>query len=110
MIRWREDINDGDPKVHTSKRTVPLDFSDTGDFGITKEELKFIIRRELAKKSRAQKQRALFGSVLHSMKMHPRGDKREAMLKVFVEICREMKNARQVSFKSGKTALLIQLA
>ena len=96
--------------VHTGERVVPIEFSDTGDFGVTKEELKFIIRRELAKKaSFKQKERALFGSVLNSMKRRPCAGRREAMLKVFVEILREMRDAGQVEFLSGKTALFVRL-
>jgi hypothetical protein len=96
--------------VRTSERVVPIEFSDTGDFKITKEELRAIIRRQLsAKQGKPQKQRALFGSVLNSMKLHPRGDAREPMLKIFVEILREMKEAGQVEFQSGRTAILVRL-
>jgi hypothetical protein len=97
--------------VHTDERTVPIEFSDTGDFGVTKEELKFIIRRQLAKKATGrQKQRLLFGSVLKSMKKRPHANGREAMLKVFMEVLREMKNAGEVEFRSGKTAVFVVLA
>ncbi len=103
-------MDDKKVTVHTSERVVPIDFSDTGDFGVTKEELKFIIRRELAKKpSFRRKERALFGSVLNAMKRRPRADRREAMLKAFVEILREMRNAGQVEFVSGKTALFVKV-
>lgn len=103
-------MSDDTVTIRVGGREVPLEKSETGDFGVTKDELKFIIRRQLSKrKSRTQMQRVLFGSVLSSMKMNPRGDTREAMLKVFVETLREMRDAGEVSFKSGKTSLLVEL-
>ena len=98
------------PVIHIHGRTVSLDVTETGRFGVTKAELKDIIIKILCNtKSGSRKQRALFNMVLKYMKIKIYGQPKEELLKVYIEVLREMKDESMVGFKSGKTATYIYI-
>ena len=99
---------DQSPVLRLNGHEIPLDESETGRFGITKKELKNIIYTRLCStKSGSRKQRALFAMVLKFMGIKTQGKPREELLKIYIEVLREMKHEGMVTFKSGKSATYV---
>ena len=102
-------MSDSEITVRIDGQEVPLGPSETDDFGLSRTELELVIREELHKRG-SLKLRALFSHVCTRIRMRPQGQKQERMLKVFMGVLRGMRDAGRLSFRSGQTALFIQLA
>jgi hypothetical protein len=100
----------GHPILHLEGREISMKESETGRFGITKNELKRIAYKQLcATGNGRRKPQALLDLVLKFMNIRTHGKPKEEMMKVFIAILREMRDEGRVEFKSGQTAMFVVL-
>ena len=99
---------DKDYTVRINGREIPHGPSETGDFGLSKEELELIIHQELYRRGPV-KQRVLFSHVCRRVKKRPEDQMKEKMLKVFMGVLRGMRDNGRLNFRSGETATYVEL-
>ena len=96
--------------VRIDGHEVPEGPSETGDFGLSKGELKHIILSQvLNRRDEPMTQRGLFTRVCAHMQIESTAEKEERLLKVFMQLLRELRDDGRVKFRSGDTATYVEL-
>jgi len=96
--------------VRIDGHEVPQGPSETGDFGVSKAELKHIIYGQVCRRhDEPLTHRVVFNRVCAHMQLECTLEKEEEMLKIFMQLLRELRDERRVIFRSGDTATYVEL-
>jgi hypothetical protein len=100
-----------DYTVRIDGREIPKGLSETGGFGLSRDELRYLILNHLANhRGKAMKQRTLFEVICKHLSLEPAGQKGDEMLSLFNQFLRELRDAGRVTFSQAGTAVYVKLA
>jgi hypothetical protein len=103
-------MTDKNHTVRIDGQEIPDGPSETGGFGLSKDEFRYLILNHLANhRGKAMKQRALFEMICKHLNLEATGQKGDEMLRFFVQFLRELRDAGRVKFSQAGTAVYVKL-